>query len=123
MRANTNLWEETQLILADNAKSWEDVLYVTADHFNISKENFEMVAKQTEYYQGYGAAEVATDLKLVGKDFWVERGEYDGSEWWDFKIPPSLKAETKEVTRLTGRKWTNLKQTNMTDEELDAEDE
>jgi hypothetical protein len=25
---------------------------------------------------------------VVGKDWWLERHEYDGSEWWEFKTMP-----------------------------------
>lgn len=36
------------------------------------------------FCSGYGAQEVAKDLVLIGDDFWMERAEYDGSEWWEF---------------------------------------
>lgn len=26
---------------------------------------------------------------VVGDDWWLERHEYDGSEWWEFKRLPS----------------------------------
>ena len=42
-----------------------------------------------DYDDGYGGAEVNTALVVVGDDWWLERrGEYDGSEWWDFKTLP-----------------------------------
>jgi hypothetical protein len=37
-------------------------------------------------------------LQLVGETFWIERAEYDGSEWWEYKeIPkrPSCKGNGK----------------------------
>jgi hypothetical protein len=36
----------------------------------------------------YDGSEVATWLKVVGGDWWLERHEYDGSEWWEFKTTP-----------------------------------
>src|SRR5580698_7580131 len=40
------------------------------------------------YDAGYGGNEVAGRLVIVGEDWWLERGEYDGSEWWEFKSLP-----------------------------------
>jgi len=31
---------------------------------------------------------IRNDLYVVGEDWWLERGEYDGSEWWEFKRLP-----------------------------------
>ena len=52
-----------------------------------------------EYDSGYGTANVRSNLVVVGDTWWLERSEYDGSEWWAFKrLPmPSLTA-----TRATG---------------------
>lgn len=33
-----------------------------------------------EYNAGFGGNEVQCDLVVVGADWWLERGEYDGSE-------------------------------------------
>jgi hypothetical protein len=46
-----------------------------------------------EYDSGFGGAEVNTGLVIVGDDWWLERGEYDGSEWWEFKTLPRPPAE------------------------------
>lgn len=32
---------------------------------------------------------------------YMERAEYDGSEWWEYRIPPSLQNNAKKITRLT----------------------
>lgn len=76
----TNLWEETIRTLNSYKLSWADIIFVCGNEFQISKENFETLAKATIYDNGYGAPEIATDLKLVGDTFWLERWEYDGSE-------------------------------------------
>ena len=31
------------------------------------------------------ALEVAEDLVVVGDNWWIERHEYDGNEWWEYK--------------------------------------
>lgn len=50
-----------------------------------------------EYNSGYGGNEIASHLVIVGDDWWLERGEYDGSEWWEFKTIPSKPIETSPL--------------------------
>ena len=46
-------------------------------------EVFEEAAKGFSYDNGYGCAEVNITLVVLFKDgSWLERGEYDGAEWW-----------------------------------------
>lgn len=108
----TNLWEETLEVLRDYGKSFEGVRYIQGSDFKITKENFEQVAKQSDYYAGYGAAKVAEDLVLVGKGWWLERYEYDGAESWHFKELPKQINETREVKRLAGGRWNTLGELN-----------
>lgn len=50
----------------------------------------EFAAKANEVYDsGYGCECVDRELKVVGDDWWLERHEYDGSEWWEFKQKPT----------------------------------
>lgn len=108
----TNLWEETMRMLAANGKTFENVEYVQGANFGITKENFEQVAKKSEYYSGFGAAIVAEDLVVVGDNWWLERHEYDGSEWWEYKEKPKQISEIKEVNRLAGGMWNKLAEQN-----------
>ena len=108
----TNLWEETIEILSEYGKTFDDVLFIQGDDFEITKDNFETVAKHANYDSGFGAQRVAKDLILVGKDWWLERGEYDGSEWWCFKTIPQKKDEIKNITRLDGGMWAGLMEIN-----------
>lgn len=48
------------------------------------------------YHDGFGGVEIDMGLIVVGKDFWLERHEYDGSEWWEFKSIPMEPEETIE---------------------------
>lgn len=61
----SNLWEETIKFLEENGKTFEDVLFIQGEDFKVTKENFEIVAKKTNYDDGFGAQHVATDLVLV----------------------------------------------------------
>ena len=112
-----NLWKETIDILEKHNKKWKDVLKVYGNDFQITKENFENVAKKTEYYSGYGGQEIASDLKISGEDFVMYREEYDGSEWWTFIFTGyAIPKEFKEITALRGNGWETLKQTNSEEE-------
>jgi hypothetical protein len=42
-----------------------------------------------EYDAGFGRVYVPEDLIVVGDNWWLERHEYDGSEWWEFKSMPA----------------------------------
>ncbi|MGB5758858.1 MAG: hypothetical protein WBM50_18240, partial [Acidimicrobiales bacterium] len=56
-----------------------------------------------EYDSGYGSAQVATDLVIVFFDGTkLRRGEYDGSEWWEFIAPFTEPAESLPIDRLVG---------------------
>ena len=79
-----NLLEETILCLNNNGKVTSDVLWVGNYELKTNWENFSKIA-DVEYNEGFGSQEVATDLLIVGKDWWLERHEYDGSERWEFK--------------------------------------
>lgn len=108
----SNLWEETIEFLKENDKTFEDVLYIQGDDFRVTKENFETVAKDTNYDSGYGAQHIAKDLVLVGEDWWIERYEYDGAEWWDFKSIPARSKYMKNVTNLHKGMWDTLEEMN-----------
>lgn len=111
-----NLWKETVEVLERNSKSFDDVLAIYGDDFQISKENFKEVAMKTEYDSGYGTTEVAIDLKIIGKDFIMLREDYDGSEWWNF-ISNTIPKEVKTITKLSHNFYYNLSDINEAEEE------
>ena len=95
----TNLLEETIKDLHDNNKTFDDVIWIGNDEVYIDKEIF-MKRANKKYDSGYGGNEVDLALKIVGKDFWLERHEYDGSEWWEYKampIQPTIKDNDLEI--------------------------
>ena len=85
-----NLWDETQIFLSNLGLTWDDVVYVACDNYKITKENFERVARETNYDAGFGSAHIASDLVLIGCDWWAVRSEYDGREWWQLHKRPDV---------------------------------
>lgn len=104
----TNLLKETIEILKENGKSETDVLWVgrgfSSGYYNYKKQEYKSTWEDFKekadfnYDDGYGGNEIPMDLIVVGKDFWLERHEYDGSEWWEFKTMPKEPEETKELS-------------------------
>lgn len=81
-----NLLKETETCLESHGKSWADVRYITDDECEIPLGIFKIKADR-EYDDGYGIPYVA-NIYIVGDDWWLERAEYDGSEWWEYKEKP-----------------------------------
>lgn len=102
----TNFLAETFEVLKSYGKSSVDVLWVSIREPRYLTEirptpepvpcgswaDFERFAN-FEYDNGYGGAEINAPLIIVGEDWWLERGEYDGSEWWEFKTMPRKPVE------------------------------
>lgn len=85
-----NLLQETIDDLVSHLKTEKDVLWVgTSDGSRcVSWDEFATFAGQVNYDSGYGTNYIPLELVIVGADWWMERGEYDGSEWWEFKCIP-----------------------------------
>lgn len=85
----TNLLIETEEVLKENGKSFDDVKWIgTLNGGTISVGDFKKAANR-EYDSGFGIENVCLGLLVVGDNWWLERHEYDGSEWWEFKTIPS----------------------------------
>lgn len=95
-----NLLKETIEKLQENGKNESDVRWVGNQTHYCDWSRFKAIA-DTEYDNGYGRMEVAYDLIIAGNDWWLERAQYDGSEWWAFKqMPkPNNRMRLRAVTR------------------------
>lgn len=102
-----NLLKETLEALKESGRSFDDVLWIGSQDGYMSKELFLRLA-DVEYDSGFGGQEVARDLVLVGKSWWLERGEYDGSEWWEFKSLPIKPYTEIHPIRLHKGCWDSL---------------
>lgn len=59
--------------------------------FDSEKDSIEILISfldKIEYDDGFGGQELFGRI-LTNKNSWLERGEYDGSEWWDYRTIPT----------------------------------
>jgi len=114
-----NLLKETIINLGLNNKTIEDVLWCGSDAFGwFSWAEFAELA-DTDYDNGFGGNEVAFDLLIVGKDYWLERHEYDGSEWWESKEIPTKPSLHRKPLALTTRQRIKSEHNTYGDDLLD----
>ncbi|EOL45797.1 hypothetical protein [Enterococcus caccae] len=102
-----NLLEETTKKLEENGHSLSDIVWVGCPDFKMNLEQFFILANKA-YDNGYGGEETATDLLVVGEDWWLERHEYDGAEWWEYKKIPT-EPDTIELTESLFTGWMGLR--------------
>lgn len=89
----TNFKKETLNILKENHLTWKDVEFIQTKDFCIKDKDKFLEQMDFDYDNGFGGTEIQEDLVIVGKDWWLERHEYDGSEWWEFKRLPMKNSE------------------------------
>lgn len=117
-----NLLDETREVLENNNKTINDINWVGNKKIYFDVCEFFKVAN-VEYDNDYGSPKVAQDLLVVGDNWWLERHEYDGAEWWEYKeipLKPNAKIELKALTVGQAKKlgfdvsigWENLKRLN-----------
>ena len=96
-----NLLEETKEILENKGKTVFDVLWIgTKDAvWDVDIQQLFNV----DYDDGFGGQEIPDELLVVGEDWWLERNEYDGSEWWEFKTMPVKPTAIKQGANLLQR--------------------
>lgn len=96
-----NLKTETIDILKRHGKTTDDIRWVgscpgdryeNTPFMEIPVEKFLKLSDRM-YDDGFGGEEVNATLKVVGDSWWLERHEYDGSEWWEFKTLPDKPKE------------------------------
>lgn len=123
MHVETNFLEETIRALEGNNKKPSDVLWIGDGANWITWEEFKMIGN-FEYDSGFGSAIINDRLKVVGSDWWLERNEYDGNEWWEFKRLPE-KPEKKIPLKTSDdvRQFILSEDENMMIEQLREEDE
>lgn len=104
-----NLLDETLEIIKKNGKSTDEIKFVRCKwkewtsigvvcyEYYMTWEDFASQAN-IEYDDEYGGTEVKGNLQIVGTNWWLERHEYDGSEWWEFKSLPNKPNKYKKFS-------------------------
>ena len=96
------LLEETLAAISSRGRTVEEIQWVGSEdgRYYMTWEQFSQLAKGCEYDSGFGAQQVASDLVVIGPDWWLDRYEYDGSEDWTFHTRPEPFIERILPTRL-----------------------
>ena len=76
-----NLLTETLGMLKECHLKVEDIEWIGGNAGYMTWEQFKECANK-EYDDGFGVQEVAFDLIIAGKGWWLSRYEYGGSEEW-----------------------------------------
>lgn len=111
-----NLKYETLKALKDHGRTEDDIVYVGTNTFRIPLEDFWELAN-VDYDNGYGGAEIVEDIIVVGRGWWLERHEYDGSEWWEYKECPPVPSRVEKVSSILANGWGTLSDNIIEEEE------
>ena len=97
-----NLLQETLEAIKASGHTSDQIVFIGSQRsgHSCSWAEFEALA-DVEYNAGFGSSQVAIDLIIVfsdGQKMW--RGEYDGSEWWEYGTPFVPPRESKPILSL-----------------------
>jgi hypothetical protein len=106
-----NLLEETLELLKNNNINENDINWVGSKNIYTTWKNFKLISN-IEYDNGFGGQEIATNLIIVGSNWWIERHEYDGSEWWELKKLPEKPNKEVILTKVGNGCWDTLEELN-----------
>jgi hypothetical protein len=81
-----NFLEETIDELLRHDKSTKDVHWIGIKDTAVRAtwDEFAELAN-FDYDNGFGGNEINMNVIVVGDTWWLERHEYDGKEWWEYK--------------------------------------
>ena len=106
-----NLLNETLESIKMSNHSITDIVFIgSKSGYTCSWKEFEKMADK-DYDKNFGAPKVAQDLVIIFSDKQeMRRGEYDGSEWWEYSIPFQKPQKLLPITCLFAQKigWKNL---------------
>lgn len=114
-----NLKKETLEAIKNSGHQTADIIFIGSEEsgHQCTWKQFAKLANR-DYDDGYGGAQVASDLIIVfsdGAKMW--RGEYDGSEWWEYSSPFKRPAENHPISSLFADVgWDSLSTINSTKE-------
>jgi len=110
-------WAETIGAIKDSGHKESDVMFIgSADgKYRLTLPEFKTIS-QFKYDSGFGGQEIAADLIIYFNDkSYIVRGEYDGSEWWEYNKPLNYSSNDKYKpyeTVCNGDMWASVKEMN-----------
>lgn len=97
-----NLLKETKEVIEGSKHKAEDIVFIgsVVSGYSCTWEEFQVLADY-KYDGGYGGQYVARDLVIIFSDgTHLERGEYDGSEWWEYRETLKIPKKQKKIKSL-----------------------
>lgn len=100
-----DLIQETKDFISALGYKKEDIQWMGGRDFAIPIDDF-WNSKPQFYSAGYGWQEVAPDFKVAFKDHsWIQREEYDGSEWWEYYHYPEMPLRIESVNNFIAKHY------------------
>ena len=91
-----NFRDETLEALEDNGRMPEDITFIGTKDGKKSCTWLEFLELADFVYDnGYGGNEITSQLVIEFNEGMMFRGEYDGSEWWEFLHIPQYRTTTQ----------------------------
>jgi hypothetical protein len=114
-----SILRETLEVLSEHGKSGEDIIWCGNEEFGYFtwKEFVELIRLNPYDDQDQ---DIPRDLLIVGSDFWLERHECEGGEWWQFNSQPKRPANHVKLCRLIGTVWDTLQKVQAENKEFDS---
>lgn len=106
----TNFLKETLEAIEQSGHVPEDIIFIGSvdTGHSCAFDEFKIMA-DVKYDSGFGSQKIADDLIIAFSDGQqMSRGEYDGSEWWEFHKPFKMPENKKPIARLTGGMWDSI---------------
>lgn len=112
------LIQETKTFMDALGYTKRDIQWIGGRDFTVPIDCF-WNAKPQEYDSGYGCQEAAADLIIMFKDgSWLEREEYDGSEWWIHREIPKMPLRIRKAKNFVGEYYPSLLSLNKEDKDF-----
>jgi hypothetical protein len=110
-----NFLQETIQAVIESGHTTEDVMFIGSrdGKYRLKYNEFAELAN-FDYDNGFGGQEIASDMIIYFYDkSYITRGEYDGSEWWEYNEPLdySDKDDYKSFKNMRGM-WDSIHQLN-----------
>jgi hypothetical protein len=111
----TNFLVETKEAINHSGHKPTDIVFIGSvdSGYNCNWDQFVKLAG-FEYDSGFGGQQIASDLIIAFSDgASMKRGEYDGSEWWEYAMPfvmPEKQIPIETFMDPGGASWTMLEE-------------